>query len=95
MGSTRLLVLAFVRQYFARWGQSPSQGEIANGLNLPRDRVRKALKRLSAQGHLLRQGGERGLALPGDIEAAAALLRSVGYTVTRPVSPLPPGGQVT
>lgn len=86
MASFKLLVLAFVRRYLADWGSSPSFGEIANGLEADRSRVRKAVRRLVAQGLLLRAAGPRGLSLPTEQEAAAQLLRQHGWQV------LPGGG---
>lgn len=93
MASLRLLVLDFVRQYFARWGHSPSYGEIAHGLGCDRDRVRQAVKRMVKAGQLLRRPGPRGLALPVQQEDAAALLRGLGWRVEEEASsanrPLP------
>ena len=81
MASLRLLVLAFVREYFARWGASPSYSEIAAGLGTNRERVRKAVKRLVAGGLLLRTPGPRGLALPDDCGEALRQLRAAGWQI--------------
>lgn len=103
MASFRLLALRFVRQYIADYGMSPSQGEIARGLDATRTRVRDALKSLAADGLLLRTPGERGLRLPDEREAALQTLRALGYRVegevvtdegARPVSTLPAGPEL-
>lgn len=79
MASFRLLVLAFVRQYITAHGASPSLGEIAAALRSNRKRALKAVKALAGQGLLLRVPGPRGLALPEEQDAAAALLRNLGW----------------
>lgn len=78
MASFRALVLDFVRDYIARWGQSPSYGEIAAGLASNRTRVKRALRSLELAGLLLRTPGTRGLALPDDIERARLTLERAG-----------------
>ncbi|MDG6079770.1 GntR family transcriptional regulator [Erythrobacter litoralis] len=82
MASFRLLVLAFVRDYLAEMGESPSYGEIAAGLDSNRTRVRKAVKSLAADGLLLRRAGKsRGLSLPSIRQEAIRQLRELGWTV--------------
>lgn len=81
MASQRLLVLNFVRDYWGRWGGSPSQGEIAAGLRIHRDRVRRAVRSLRRDGLLLSTPGPRGLALPEAEEAAIRQLRGAGWTI--------------
>jgi hypothetical protein len=54
MASRRLLVLAFVREYITRWGQSPSYGEISSGLAISPTRARQLVKALVAGGQLIR-----------------------------------------
>lgn len=81
MASFRLLVLAFIRDYIALMGQSPSYGEIAAKLESNRTRVRKAVKSLVADGLLLRTPGPRGLALPSMREEAVRQLRALGWHV--------------
>lgn len=78
MASFRALVLDFVRDYIARWGQSPSYGEIAAGLASNRTRVKRALRSLELAGLLLRRPGTRGISLPGDIEQARLTLERAG-----------------
>jgi hypothetical protein len=78
MASFRALVLDFVRDYIARWGQSPSYGEIAAGLTSNRTRVKRALRSLELAGLLLRRPGTRGISLPGDIEQARLTLERAG-----------------
>lgn len=85
MASLRLLVLAFVREYFDAWHASPSYGEIANGLNTNRTRIRKAVKSLAADGLLLRAPGPRGLALPTVRDECVRQLRSLGWAVDEDV----------
>ena len=97
MASFRLLVLAFVREYLEKWCYSPSQGEIANGLHVTRDKVRDALDSLVDEGLLLRSPGPRGLSLPSLRDQALRLLRQQGWTIDEdiqaaraaPESPLP------
>lgn len=84
IASTRLLVLRFVRDYIRRWGASPSYGEISAGVNAHRSRVRRAVKRLAADGLLLRRPGGRGLSLPDDRASALRVLEALGWTVTPP-----------
>jgi DNA-binding MarR family transcriptional regulator len=81
MTSRRLLVLAFVRDYLARWGSSPSYGEIANGLGISPTRARQLVKALVASGQLLRRPGPRGLYLPTLRDEAVRQLRELGYVV--------------
>ncbi len=81
MASQRLLVLDFVRRYIARWGFSPSQGEIAAGLDVHRDRVRRAVRSLVRDGMLLRGAASRGLALPGAEAEAVRQLQGAGWTI--------------
>ena len=81
MASFRLLVLKFVRAYIGEWGCSPSYGEIAAALDSNRTRVRKAVKSLVRGGLLLRQAGERGLALPAEAETAKRVLRALGWRI--------------
>lgn len=78
MASFRALVLDFVRGYIARWGQSPSYGEIAAGTRSNRTRVRRALRSLEAAGLLLRRPGARGLSLPCEIDRARLTLIRAG-----------------
>lgn len=92
--SLRLRVLAFVRDYFAQWNGSPSYGEIAAGLGTNRDRVRKSVKRLAADGLLLRGSAPRSLALPDSTEAAVRRLEAAGWAIdpnrrTATLRPLP------
>lgn len=91
MASFRALVLDFVRSYLTRWGQSPSYGEIAAGLDSNRTRVKRAIVSLEREGLLLRRKGTRGLALPDEIAKARQLLERAGLmpTVTNPTL-LPP-----
>lgn len=78
MASFRALVLDFVRGYIARWGQSPSYGEIAAGTGSNRTRVKRAVVSLVKAGLLVRTPGTRGLSLPDEIERARKILERAG-----------------
>lgn len=78
MASFRALVLAFVREYVAAWGQSPSYGEIAAGVQSNRTRVKRAVVSLERAGLLLRTPGTRGLSLPDEVERARLTLERAG-----------------
>lgn len=88
MASLRLLVLAFVRDYFGKWDASPSYGEIAAAMTPPsnRTRIRKAVKSLVADGLLLRSPGPRGLKLPDSREAALRVLRELGWRIDEDIT---------
>lgn len=91
MVSLRLLVLAFVKGYIGRWGASPSYGEIAEATGSNRTRVKQAVRKLEADGQLLRvhraeSGGRRVLALPEQRHAAAQFLSGLGWTVSPPTA---------
>lgn len=104
MSSFRLLVLSFVRDYWAENGGSPSYGEIANALDTNRMRVKRAVLALAEDGELIRTPGARGLRLPDQHEDALNRLRELGYAidpeqkvvtfpgqpVTKPTLPVPP-----
>ncbi|WP_275230908.1 LexA family protein [Novosphingobium album (ex Liu et al. 2023)] len=81
MASRRLLLLAFVRDYIARWGESPSHGEIASGLGISRTRARQLIKALVRSGQLLHRPGPRGLSLPAQRDEAVRRLRDLGWKV--------------
>lgn len=81
MGSRRLQVLAFIRDYLARWGQAPSQGEIANALQITRTTAHRALRSLAADGLIRRTGQPRGILLPSAEHEALAVLRQLGWLV--------------
>ena len=83
MGSTRLIVLRFIRDYIGEWGYSPSQGEIVNGCLLTRSAVRRSIRSLAAEGLILRTGGERGICLPSEREAALRTLEALGWSVVK------------
>jgi len=85
MTSRRLLVLAFVRDYIAQWGASPSYGEISNGLGISPTRARQLVKALVGSGQLLRRPGPRGLSLPTLRDEAVRQLREFGYVVDEDV----------
>lgn len=89
--SRRLIALAFIRRYFADYGASPSQKEIAAELGVPVQRVGRILDELEAGGDILRTPGKsRGIRLPerwdelSSAELAAVFARR-GVVVVLPV----------
>ncbi len=78
MASFRALVLAFVTRYLSEWGQSPSYGEIAAGLDSNRFRVKRAVVSLERAGLLIRGPSPRGLMLPDAITEAQRTLERAG-----------------
>lgn len=63
--SRRVLALEFIRRYFRDYGQSPSFGEIAAGLNIPTSRVGAIVEELEHRGEIIRATGQtRGIMLP-------------------------------
>lgn len=81
MASQRLRVLDFVRTYIARWGGSPSQGEIAAALGIDRKAVWRAVRSLARDGLIRRTAGTRGLSLPEAEAEAIRHLRAMGWTI--------------
>jgi hypothetical protein len=81
MTSSRLLVLAFVRDYLTSYGGSPSYGEIANALRISPTRARQLVKALVTSGQLLRRPGPRGLSLPTLRDEAVRQLRDLGWAI--------------
>lgn len=83
--SRKLQVLEFIRRYLTDWGCSPSLGEIANALDISRTRARQHVKRLVAEGRLVRGAGrERNLRLPPEEMSAVEavrVLRASGWKV--------------
>ena len=81
MASQRLLVLDFVRDYIARWGGSPSLGEIGNALQIDRKKVQRAIRSLAADGMVRRTPGPRGLSMPDSEAEAIRQLQALGWVV--------------
>lgn len=81
MASYRGHVLAFIRQYWDEWGQSPSYGEIVGALGGNRNRVKAAVLSLVRDRLILRTPGPRGLRLPDQCEAAIRLLEELGFDI--------------
>jgi len=81
MASRKLLVLAFVREYIARWQGSPSYGEIAAGVGISRSRAKQLVDSLVRQRKLLRRPGTRGITLPARERDTIRALREHGWTV--------------
>ncbi|QXT34321.1 GntR family transcriptional regulator [Sphingomonas sanguinis] len=94
MVSRKLLVLAFIRAYIARWGGSPSIKEIVEGTGSSRDVVRHALRTLTDEKLILRRQGARGIFLPDRLSEALRELRAYGYIVDDDVVRIPPPPQV-
>lgn len=83
MSSRPVQVLAFVRDYITRWGQSPSIREIAAGVGIGKSHVRIIVLRLVKRGQLVRRGGPRGLGLPDIEDSAIETLGQLGWTIDR------------
>lgn len=87
MASRKLQVLDFAKAYFVRWGRSPSYGEIANGLSVSRDTVKKHVATLTREGVIRREAGDRrGMTFPElegrvSIDEAARVLSLAGWKV--------------
>lgn len=81
MASRKLQVLAFIREYIGHWGGSPSFREIAAGCDTNVTRVKEAVRKLTAEGLLLRTPGPRGLALPTERDAALRVLKALGWAI--------------
>lgn len=84
MSSRRLIVLKFVREYLAAWGESPSVGEIAAAAGCSRDAARQSIARLVRSGKLDKRPGARGLSLPVVPERAKRTLPDVPVLDYRP-----------
>lgn len=89
MRSRKLQALDFIKRYWARWGRSPSQSEVAGELGVSRERAKQIVHRL-ARDEMIRhvRGKARGIALIDggeQISEADALLRlaSEGYVIFR------------
>lgn len=92
MVSRKLQVVSFCKQYLARWGKSPSYGEIAAAMGIERDHAGKIVKRAIGEGLLHRATGtQRALTDPdassarlSAAEAHALVLRlhANGYGVS-------------
>lgn len=83
--NARSAVLSFVRAYLARHDDSPSLGEIADGLGSTKPRVLRILSGLERDGELIRLPGaarcKRRILLPEQQSRALALLRELGWEV--------------
>ncbi|MEK9211369.1 LexA family protein [Sphingomonas sp. 2378] len=92
MASRKLLVLAFIRAYVARWGGSPSISEIAEGTGSSRSGVKASLRVLEAERLIFRRPGARGIVLPDRLAEALCELRKAGYIVDDDIvrGPAPP-----
>lgn len=87
MRSRKTAALDFIKAYWARWGRSPSQGEIAGHLGVSRQRARELVQALSTERQIeVVKGKKGGITLPDRsemISVADALLRlqAEGYIV--------------
>lgn len=83
--NARAAVLSFVRAYLARHDDSPSLGEIADGLGSTKPRVLRILSGLERDGELIRLPGaarcKRRILLPEQQSRALALLRQLGWEI--------------
>lgn len=61
--SRKLIALAFIKRYFAWFGQSPSHGEIAAALHINRTRARDIVRQLAADALIELKPGARGIVL--------------------------------
>ena len=88
MASRKLLALDFVKQYFARWGGSPSLDEIAAALGVSKQRASELVRALAEDGQILRTpGARRGLDLPEPAQTPSRadlllMLSDQGWTLT-------------
>ena len=79
--SRKLLALEFIRAYRARFSTSPSIGEIAADQGISASAAKKLVRRLEADGKIIRaRGVQRGIVLPGEVDQAKALLVRTGWT---------------
>jgi hypothetical protein len=89
MRSRKLQALDFVKRYFARWGQSPTLGELAASLDVSRKRAHALVHEL-ADDHMVEvtAGKARGMRLMDHSEELSEadillLLRARGWTIGR------------
>jgi SOS-response transcriptional repressor LexA len=79
MRSRKIAALDFIKQYFARWGCSPSHSEIGAALGATRQRARELVEALARERLILVVPGQtRGIRLPDrrdEISVADAVLR--------------------
>jgi len=87
MASRKLQALAFIKEYFARWGRSPSYDEIAAALGITGARVHAIVGELAAGGDIIRSmGARRGISLPEPMDQisegdALLKLRQIGWRI--------------
>ncbi|QIG80088.1 LexA family protein [Stakelama tenebrarum] len=81
MSSRKFQLLGWIKGYFAEHGVSPATREMAAAIGVSTTRVRALLRRLEAEGLIIRlKGVERGIRLPemadelSDAEIAIALV---------------------
>lgn len=83
--NARAAVLSFVRAYLAAHDDSPSLGEIADGIRSTRANVARTLAGLERDGELVRLPAQprckRRIVLPEQQARALAMLRSLGWIV--------------
>jgi hypothetical protein len=87
MSSRKLQALAFIRHFYARWGASPTQGEIAAALHISKKRANNLVHQLSTEKMIeIVAGKTRGIRL---VETAEELsepeilvrLSAMGWTI--------------
>jgi hypothetical protein len=87
MSSRKLLALDFIKRYFARWGHSPTLGEIAAVLEVSTKRAHDLVHRLAAEKMIeVTAGKTRGIRLVDRAEELSeadvlARLSAMGWTI--------------
>lgn len=99
MSSRKLIALDFIKRYFARWGHSPTLGEIAAAMDVSSKRAHDLVRQLAAEKMIEHVAGKtRGIRLVEKAEELSeadvlARLSALGWTVgdgARLIEP-PPG----
>lgn len=85
MASRKLLVLGFVRRFWAAHGGSPSYAEIGAGCGIAQQHAWQIVQELAREGALAIDRGRRQIMLPAaeriSVEEAKARLRAAGFVV--------------
>lgn len=87
MNSRKLQVLGFIKRYYLQTGQSPTQGEIATGLDVSKTRIQALIRQLDREKLIKRvRGRKRGIMLADRAKQVSAidallLLKLEGWSV--------------
>ncbi len=82
MASRKGQALIFIRDYLARDIGSPSYGEIAAGIAVSRQHAKRLVRRLVADGRIVREtGAKRGITMAAQVDRAIAELQALGWQV--------------